>query len=657
MSQGILIKWPYPIRYDVEKEVTTDVLILGGGIAGCWAAISAAKRGMKVAIVDKGEVKRSGSGAAGCDHWINTPNPCSELTAEDMVDWEFKTHGYCNGLSRYIAARESYDTLLELEKMGAKIRDTEDEFKGALFRDEKTKFCFAYDYQNKFNFRVWGAGTENALNFKVALYNECKRLGVEIYDRVQATCLLTEDGEQGARVVGATGLNVRTGEFVIFKAKATVMCLAKPQRIWRFVSELSGFPTTHPHTYIGNGYAMAWQAGAEFTHMEKSSIVNYWTDAQGYPNMHCQSGESSAHGCTIIDANGKEVPWVDRDGKILKIVVERSRPAPGQKFIAERATNYEYVMPHLIPDLPERVRKGEFTLPFYVDLPGMPDEERRVIWGMMIGQEGKTKWNTIDTYKRAGFDPVKHQPQNYDLMRKEPMEWWREQYRTFGENKDCGGLITDWDLRTNLEGLYAAGDQLFAGNYHNHAAATGRYAGRKAAEYVLKASEPVITRKQVDDERARIYAPLKREDGIGWKELNAGSAMTMSKYCGTYKNKNLLEIGLWALKKMEEEAALTAYATDPHKLGRTLDVLGLITVCQMILHASLARKASSKSLSFYRLDYPEVDPPEWYKWITIKQENGQVKVGELPIDFWGPLKESYEAHNKDYVGWYSNGGK
>ncbi|MCK4953061.1 FAD-dependent oxidoreductase, partial [Candidatus Bathyarchaeota archaeon] len=46
-------EWPYPIRYDVENEVSADVLVLGGGIAGCWAAISAAKRGAKVVMVEK----------------------------------------------------------------------------------------------------------------------------------------------------------------------------------------------------------------------------------------------------------------------------------------------------------------------------------------------------------------------------------------------------------------------------------------------------------------------------------------------------------------------------------------------------------------------------------------------------------------------------
>ena len=45
----------------------------------------------------------------------------------------------------------------------------------------------------------------------------------------------------------------------------------------------------------------------------------------------------------------------------------------------------------MIPDLPERIKKGEFKLPLYADLPGMPPHERRAIWGLMIGNEGKTR--------------------------------------------------------------------------------------------------------------------------------------------------------------------------------------------------------------------------------------------------------------------------
>jgi succinate dehydrogenase/fumarate reductase flavoprotein subunit len=206
-------------------------------------------------------------------------------------------------------------------------------------------------------------------------------------------------------------------------------------------------------------------------------------------------------------------------------------------------------------------------------------------------------------------------------------------------------------LKTTLEGLYAAGDGLFAGNYHHHAAATGRYAGRKAAEFALKAGQPSISRDQVEAEKDRVYAPTKRREGMEWKELNEGTCRVMQNYCGDPKTEELLKLGLLWLEDIEGNEIPKLYATNPHKLGRTVDVMDILTCSQIIIHACLARKASSKFLDFHRLDYPEVDPPEWRKWITVKLENGEVEVGGFPIDFWSPLSKNYEAHNPDYQGW------
>ena len=260
---GSPMEWPYPIRYDVETDVETDVLVLGGGPAGCMAAISAARKGLRVALIDKAYPKRSGGGS-GCDHWLNTPNPLSKITPEDCVEWESLSYdGYSNSMSCYIAARESYDTLLEIEKMGAKIRDLDDEFKGAPFRDEKTKFLFSYDYENRFQFRVWGA------TFKPAIFKECLASGVKVFDRVVATSLLNEGGRQGARVVGATAYNIRTGEFYVFRAKATIHAMSMHQRNWLFSTELTGIDQYKPNVTC-DGTAIMWRAGVEMTHMDKS---------------------------------------------------------------------------------------------------------------------------------------------------------------------------------------------------------------------------------------------------------------------------------------------------------------------------------------------------------------------------------------------------
>ena len=114
------LKWPYKTRYHKQKTLNADIIVLGGGPAGVMAAISAASAGVDVVLLDKAHAKRSGGGS-GVDHWLMTPTPASKITAEECVDWEVESYGgYVNTMSRYIASREGWDTLLELEKMGAK---------------------------------------------------------------------------------------------------------------------------------------------------------------------------------------------------------------------------------------------------------------------------------------------------------------------------------------------------------------------------------------------------------------------------------------------------------------------------------------------------------------------------------------------------------
>ena len=152
-------KWPYENEIGQEELVKSEVLVLGGGLAGCYAAIAAARHKKKVVLVEKGATQRSGSAGSGFDHWESAcTNPCSGVTAKEIAEaYVNEQDGYSNGIGHYIECREGYDRLLDMESFGGKIRDTEDEFKGAAFRDDETKLMFAYDYKNKFTLRVWGS--------------------------------------------------------------------------------------------------------------------------------------------------------------------------------------------------------------------------------------------------------------------------------------------------------------------------------------------------------------------------------------------------------------------------------------------------------------------------------------------------------------------
>jgi succinate dehydrogenase/fumarate reductase flavoprotein subunit len=290
--------------------------------------------------------------------------------------------------------------------------------------------------------------------------------------------------------------------------------------------------------------------------------------------------------------------------------------------------------------LPPGRKTVEAELPLYADLPSMPEQERRVIFGLMIGQEGKTLIPIYRTYTQAGFDPDKDLLQAYSGG---GFSKWRQSGG--GGVVSGGGPIVDWDLMTSLDGLFAAGAQVFFNGDHAYAAATGRYAGRRAASYASGSTNPVIDRPQVEAEKARVYAPVRRQSGMDWKELNAGVCKVMQDYCGAIKSENQLRLGLKWFEEIWACEAASAFARNPHELVRVLEVFNIITNGEMIMEGCRARKAGAAALGFTRLDYPEMDPPAWRKWVTVKLDEGKVKTGELPLDYWGDLEKNYESHS------------
>ncbi len=362
----------------------------------------------------------------------------------------------------------------------------------------------------------------------------------------------------------------------------------------------------------------------------------------------------------MVDANGKEVPWVDGFRRELKTVAERFLPSPGQKFQLGSGIGLGFTLPQyadndvITTDLPERIIKGEFTLPLYADLTTLPELERRVIFGMMVGNEGKTRIPIYDTYTRAGFDPDKDMlqapvmhPEGYRFS-----TYWFGIGSPYGWGSTGGAFMVDWDLKTSLEGLYVAGGMtIFGGGMHGDSHTTGRYAGRKAAAYARNAPEPAVDPEQVAAEKTRVYEPLKQsKDGIGWKELNYAISKVMGDYCGQYKHEMTLNSGLRLLKELRETEGAKAFASNPHELGRLLECFSLISAGEMVFQACLARKASNMNLGFFRLDSPPPDPSQGEKYLPIRLENDKVKARELPLDYYlkapyaSTYKENYERH-------------
>lgn len=636
-------QWPYPNEVGQEEVAECDVLVLGGGLAGCFAAIAAAQKGKSVILVEKGATERSGSAGTGVDHWESAcTNPCSQVTPEEIAEAYVEEQDYySNGIAHYITCREGYDRMLDVESYGGKIRDTEDEFKGAEFRDDKTKLMFAYDYKNKFTLRIWGS------TFKPALKKELERVGVRIYDRTEATALLTKTVDGKKRGIGAMGMNVHTGKFLIFKAKATILTMSRPARIWLFNSDMMGLSEFRPPQSIGSGHAMGFRAGIEFALMEKSVRGEFSAAGRSFPPYGAGNNHNTWYAATMVDARGVEIPYVDRDGNELKTVSERYYPAKGQKFFLKGGVidnpKYEFRGPETV-DFEELMKRG-YQLPFYADLSRMPEFERKVIWGMMVGEEGKTKIPILKNYNDRGFDPTKHMLQSYGTGW-QSASFLDQERQLFGAP---GGILNDWDMKTNIDGIYAAGDQLFASDCAGFACCTGHYAGRKAADYTDTVQLEDYDAGEADRERARLFSPLYREEGMDWRELNMAIAKAMQNYCGGVKCDDLLKEGLDLLESFEKDIVPQISCENPHELMRAHEVFDILDVAKLILHACIARKSSSAPLFFQRSDYPQMDPEEDKRIITIRQENGKIIEGSVPLGYFGNLKEEYEKRNQEYI--------
>ena len=636
-AEGTPAEWPYPIKFGEETEVEVDVLVLGGGIAGCWAAITAARNGATVALFEKGDVRRSGAGGPGCDHWCHVPaNPLSRVDPDEWAVEELKAAGpYGNGLGYQIQCREDWDTLLEMEQMGGKIRDTDDEYVGVEGRDDETKLMVSPRYgvtagyapaedwkkpgynppekRNNTVLRIWGS------TFKPALKKECLRLGVKVFDRTMATSLLNEGGKPGGRIVGATGINVRTGEFIICKAKAVVLSAGGAGYLWQLDMEHGGHSTMYSRNESSDSTVMAWRAGAKVTMQERSYISRI---ASGLKHKWYTGG---------ADASYENVPLVDADNKKL--------PAPTQGWEDGGAMFSNQA--NIIAEIREGIKNGTYKLPFFGDFAGMKPEEANTTWNMMLAEESTTRV-MVQTMNENGFDIHRDQVMNYTFIEPSPRSRSARRPRRRPHHR----LEPD-DLRRRP--VCRRHHALLPGDHS--AASTGRYAGRKAG-FVKSVKAGDVSREQIKKEKERILAPTKRTSGIDWKELHNGLRPRDAVLRQRVQERDDANLALEEIARIEENAVPKLFALDPHKLMRSLEDLNMIEHAKIIIHAMKERKFSNPRLGIERLDYPENDEEDAKNFLVLHQEDGEIKYERVPTGYWGNMKEQYEAHNKDYTGVY-----
>lgn len=260
------------------SSYTTDVLVIGGGLAGLMAAISAVEVGASVIVLDKAHPRRSGAAAGGIDHLFTLMYPESQL--DDFVK---KQAEVCGGLvdHRFPAMFRNSRSVLEfLEGIGVQVRDSKS---GQL-----VWVVTSSTLDQKVTLSIEGG------DLKIKLFEAAVSKGVRILPRTMATNLLTD----GKKVVGAIGLNVREGSVAAFRAKTVVIATGLTMRMYKATAGLR-FNTGQCPYNTGDGQAMALRAGAELLNME---ITTTQPSTKGYSTSGI-SGVTST-GAHFINALG-----------------------------------------------------------------------------------------------------------------------------------------------------------------------------------------------------------------------------------------------------------------------------------------------------------------------------------------------------------------
>lgn len=546
-----------------ERLIETDVLIIGGGIAGLMSAIRTAELGVKVVVAEKANTNFSGAGATGNDHFMCYIPEEHGPDVEPIVD-EFQL-GQQGGLRNRNFIRtwllRSEEIIKLWDDWGIPMKyNGKYEFAGHALPGQPIHHIH---YSGKDQKKIM---TEQAL-----------KKGAEIVNRVMCFDLIT-DGEE---VIGAVGVNTREDELVIFKAKSVIMATGSVMRLypasttpaWMFNTRLSP-------TCVGDGRAMAYRAGAELASME-------------IPVFRCGP---------VYFARAGKGTWAG--------VLRGPDGKPVGPFVTEPDNKYGDPVVDVYQDVfMEYKRSGRG--PVYMDCKGLSDDEMAYMYHW-LRNEGNVA--LLDHLEAEGIDP-----------RDKPVEFRSYHYELFPR----GGVYYDETGKTSLQGLYAAGDEIFGGI--SGAAVFGWIAGENAGHRAKDTEMSSIdgAKAKIEKLKAKMEAILNRKVGATWKEANICLQQIMFDFTGEVRSETLLDAGLIALRRLKVKAHDSLIADNPHDLCRSLEVINLLDVGELIFITARERKETRGKHK--RPDYPFTNPL-MAKMIVVKKVNGE------PVMEWRSLK-------------------
>ena len=570
----------------MTQNLKTDVLIIGGSIAGLAAAITAKENDPKldVLVVEKYTTGYSGKANRGAGIMAMR----AEYTSEQFMEYQISRIGkYLNDQTMLrVVADSMNDSVMDLDRWSNGKFDKDET--GAirtlkwrsLLRGVSDDGVYDFDQDNEYPWRLAAID----LDYLLEVRKYAIRLGISIVDRIGVTDLTTD--ENG--ITGAVGFGIDTCEKHVFTARAIV--LATGAQNYRIM------PMWSPGR--GEGTLMAWRVGASLANGEFCSFYNWMSPHNFESEMGAEYGLYNDKGENVGLPHTVE-PHPDIDQDSLAEYYKQMKAGNGpMHYHPEDNIMTPYTRSMLGSDA--AYYKRPYT---------------NKLWGKLI------------------FNAASQTPDDLIIP---------------GLIAEYSALQVGLDMMTRVPGLFAAGDICYAGtrgygavpvspgrirgNGLGFAVSSGWLAGPNAARYAADARIPADNTETgiVTDAEKRFTAPMSRTGDTSVNEFVLEIQKVMQPLGNSlYRHETRMKRALERIIELKDQTSRVD-AKNPHHLFGANEIDAMLLCAEMFFRASLERRESIGW--FLREDYP--DPPKELQWIVVENDGGSPKIKKerVPVE-------------------------
>jgi succinate dehydrogenase/fumarate reductase flavoprotein subunit len=595
------------------KIINCDVLIIGGGGAGLRAAIEARERLKKgkVLIATKGVLGESGVTATACSDRMafHVTLPYTEPGGPD--NWKYhaediyRTGGYVSdGDLAFILAKEARAAFEYLDHLGVPFVKKEDGRADQFITDgsEYPRACYT--------------GPRTANHIEEALLRKASSMDIGMIHH----CMMTELIKYRGRVIGAFGIDEREDQIgkalKVFSTKTVILATGGAGEVFRV--------HVFPVYMTGDGYAMAYRAGAELVNMEFIQI-----GLSSVKTKLACSGSMMRAIPRFLNGEGQEfLPNYFPPGTPLKDIYN---------LVFEKGASWPVSMEkktHLIDvAVSKEITRGQRI---FLDYRTNPRDFRfldlQEIWQERYKREMKNQ---------KGIEEKDESPlHRLEEINPDSIQWLKEYGVDLHEGDKIeiapaaqhfqGGVKIREKANTSVKGLYAAGE--CAGGQHGanrpggNALLDSQVFGRIAGQEAAIEANSLKHREEVGAHRITAYlaeiSTMNR--GKRASEVRREIQSITSQFSSVVRTEEGVKEGLKVLRRLKKGGI----ASDERGLTYALETRNLLDVAEMLSRACLSRKESrGPHLFFTHLEDPSPLPsqdPMWRKYVVIQNRSGKM---------------------------------